>query len=134
MILLYKLYCRPYTGKLGSDPDRKLELPDPTLPDGNLPSGYLGYAVNLVNLESHHLQAWTNAGHSLRETLFYGLFGEIQVYETREHMKRAKPFIKHGAVSLDGGIMRGNGVLSFGHRYVHYGRYICICVLRVGLN
>ncbi|XP_058206196.1 structural maintenance of chromosomes flexible hinge domain-containing protein GMI1 isoform X2 [Rhododendron vialii] len=119
---------RSYTGKLGSDPDRKLALPDPTLSDGNLPSGYLGYAVNLVNLESHHLQAWTNAGHSLRETLFYGLFGEIQVYETREHMKRAKPVIKQGAVSLDGGIMRGNGVLSFGHREPK----ICYAVIAPG--
>ncbi|KAI8565060.1 hypothetical protein RHMOL_Rhmol03G0231500 [Rhododendron molle] len=121
---------RPYTGKLGSDRERnrKLALPDPTLPDGNLPSGYLGYAVNLINLESHHLQAWMNAGHSLRETLFYGLFGEIQVYETREHMKRAKPFIKHGAVSLDGGIMRGNGVLSFGHREPK----ICFAVIAQG--
>lgn len=115
---------RPYTGEVGSDLDRKLALPDPTLPNGNTPSGYLGYAVNLVNLECHHLQAWTDAGHGLRETLFYCLFGEIQVYETREDMKKAKAFIKHGAVSLDGGIMRGNGVVSLGHRELE----ICFAV------
>lgn len=133
MILLCKLYCRPYTGEVGSDLDRKLALPDPILPNGNTPSGYLGYAVNLVNMECHHLQAWTDAGHGLRETLFYCLFGEIQVYETREDMKKAKAFIKHGAVSLDGGIMRGNGVLSLGHRYVSYSQYICVCLLCIGL-
>ncbi|KAL7003616.1 hypothetical protein U1Q18_004767 [Sarracenia purpurea var. burkii] len=111
---------RPYAGELGSDPDRKLALPDPTLPSGNTPSGYLGYAVNMMSLDFHHLNTRTDAGYGLRETLFYCLFGELQVYETRENMKMAKAFIKHGAVSLDGGIVRGNGVLSLGHRYVLY--------------
>ncbi|XP_057463870.1 structural maintenance of chromosomes flexible hinge domain-containing protein GMI1 [Actinidia eriantha] len=106
---------RPYTGELSSDSERKLALPDPTLPSGNIPSGYLGHAVNMISLEFHHLHT-TISGHGLRETLFYCLFGELQVYETRENMKMAKACIKHGAVSLDGGIMRGNGVLSLGHR------------------
>ena len=109
------MFCRPYTGELSSDPERKLALPDPTLPSGNIPSGYLGHAVNMISLEFHHLQT-TTASHGLRETLFYCLFGELQVYETRENMKMAKACIKHGAVSLDGGIMRGNGVLSLGHQ------------------
>lgn len=106
---------RPYTGELGHDPERKLALPDPTLPNGNTPSGYLGYAVNMVGLDARHLHIRTNTGHGLRETLFYCLFGNLQVYETRENMKMAKTCIKHGAVSLDGGIMKGNGVLSLGH-------------------
>ncbi|THG10125.1 hypothetical protein TEA_027990 [Camellia sinensis var. sinensis] len=106
---------RPYTGELGDDPERKLALPDPTLPNGNTPSGYLGYAVNMVGLDARHLHIRTNTGHGLRETLFYCLFGNLQVYETRENMKMAKACIKHGAVSLDGGIMKGNGVLSLGH-------------------
>ncbi|XAR52204.1 hypothetical protein NMG60_11020146 [Bertholletia excelsa] len=104
---------RPYKGKLSRE--GKLALPDPILQSGNIPSGYLGYAVNMVNLDVCHLHTRTNAGHGLRETLFYCLFGELQVYETREAMKMAKACIKHGAVSLDGGIIRGNGIISLGN-------------------
>ena len=63
---------------------------------------YLGYAVNMINIDVHHLNARTYASHGLWETLFYSLLGELQVYETRKNMKMAKAYIKHGAVSLDG--------------------------------
>ncbi|XP_052192848.1 structural maintenance of chromosomes flexible hinge domain-containing protein GMI1 [Diospyros lotus] len=102
---------RPYTGEVGT---QGLSLPLPTLPGGNTPPGFLGYAVNMINLGFHHMYTRTEAGHGLRETLFYCLFGELQVYETRENMKIARSCIKHGAVSLDGGIMRANGVLAVG--------------------
>lgn len=97
------------------DPRRMLNLRDPTLPNGKIPPGFLGFAVNMIDLESCHLDTRTFSGHDLRDTLFYRLFGELQVYETREFMKRARPYIKHSAVSLDGGIIRGNGIFSFGH-------------------
>ncbi|XP_050387770.1 structural maintenance of chromosomes flexible hinge domain-containing protein GMI1 [Argentina anserina] len=106
---------RPYTGELDlSDPQRKLALPDPVLPSGMVPDGFLGYAVNMVDLDCHHLQMLTSAGHGLRETVLYCLFGQLQVYKTREDMVAARASIKHGAVSLDGGIMKQNGLTSFG--------------------
>lgn len=105
---------RPYMNVSSIDPQRKLALPDPTLPNGAKPVGYLGYAVNLINLPVDHLYTRTGAGHGLRETLFYRLFGELQVYETREYMELAKSYVQQGAVSLDGAIMRGNGAVCLG--------------------
>ncbi|KAJ4850803.1 hypothetical protein Tsubulata_009795 [Turnera subulata] len=106
---------RPYTGQVDlSDQQRKLDMPDPALPDGNKPPGFKGYAVNMVNLDTDHLHTRTTAGHGLRETVLYRLLGELQVYETREQMKQARSCIQHGAVSLDGGILRGNGMITIG--------------------
>ncbi|XP_057951572.1 structural maintenance of chromosomes flexible hinge domain-containing protein GMI1 isoform X2 [Malania oleifera] len=108
---------RPYNGEIkGNDPQRKLLLTDPTHPTGKTPPGFLGYAVNMINLDIRHVHTTTSAGHGLRETLFYCLLGELQVYETREDMKQSRAIIRHGAVSLDGGIMRQNGVVSLGYR------------------
>uniref|UniRef100_A0A3Q7FN04 Uncharacterized protein n=1 Tax=Solanum lycopersicum TaxID=4081 RepID=A0A3Q7FN04_SOLLC len=53
-------------------------------------------------------------GHGLRETLFYGLFSQLQVYKTREDMMQALPFITDGAISLDGGIIKSGGIFSLG--------------------
>lgn len=39
------------------------------------------------------------------------------MYETREEMENARNCITHGAVSLDGGILRKNGMISLGFRY-----------------
>ncbi|KAF6146065.1 hypothetical protein GIB67_033424 [Kingdonia uniflora] len=106
----------PYCGECkGDDQQNKLALQDPLLPDGNILSGFLGYAVNMINLDADHLFTRTAKGHGLRETLFYLLFGDLQVYETREHLRQACCYTKHGAISLDGGIMKGNGVLSLGY-------------------
>ncbi|VVA11274.1 PREDICTED: DEFECTIVE IN MERISTEM [Prunus dulcis] len=118
---------RPYTGDFdGGDPQRKLALPYPILPSGNIPDGFLGYAVNMVDLDEHHLHMTTAAGHVLRQTLFYFLFGELHVYKTRQDMLAARACIKHGAVSLDGGILRQTGAVSLG-----YGNpEICFPVLR----
>lgn len=106
---------RPYRGALiKNGPQKLLALPNPLLPSGKVPDGFLGYAVNMINLDNHHINTEAAADHRLRETLFYRLFGEVQVYETREQMKQAKACIKHGAVSLDGGIMKDNGILLLG--------------------
>lgn len=118
LIIISYLFCSPYEGEMDSDPQKKLALPDPVLPNGKRPPGFLGYAVNMVHLDDH-LHMRTTSGHGLRETLFYRLFGELQVYETRDFMKIAYPCIKEGAISLDGGIFRGNGVISLGNWYVH---------------
>ncbi|XP_076956872.1 structural maintenance of chromosomes flexible hinge domain-containing protein GMI1-like [Bidens hawaiensis] len=112
----YHVLCIEDIRACGVDKDAegKLLFPDPTLPGGSTPVGFLGYAVNMMNIDDDHLDTVTDSGFGLRETLFYRLFGETQVYETRDDMKRAISCIKDGAVSLDGGILRGNGVVSLG--------------------
>lgn len=111
------LCSRPYEGAYdNSDPQRRLLLSNPTLPNGNSPPGFLGYAVNMIHFDAYQLYIRTLRGRGLRETLFYHLLGEVQVYKTRETMRKAieKSCIQHGAVSLDGGIIRGSGVISLG--------------------
>ncbi|EYU25236.1 hypothetical protein MIMGU_mgv1a019692mg [Erythranthe guttata] len=97
------------------DPLELMPLKMPSLPNGIIPQGFLGYAVNMINIDASYLQWRTTSGHGLRETLFYRLFGELQVYKDRECMMNARSCIQDGAVSLDGGIIRGNGLLSLGH-------------------
>ncbi|KAI3458000.1 hypothetical protein Pfo_014663 [Paulownia fortunei] len=106
---------RPSIREPSRDPQKLLPFEIPTLPNGNVPQGFLGYAANMISIEASHLHWRTKSGHGLRETLFFRLFGEIQVYKDRECMMMARSCIKDGAVSLDGGIMRGNGLVSLGH-------------------
>ncbi|XP_059304587.1 structural maintenance of chromosomes flexible hinge domain-containing protein GMI1 isoform X2 [Lycium ferocissimum] len=105
---------RPYSQGVCTDPQRKLALPQPTLLNGETPPGFLGYAVNMIILSEEHLQLRTASGHGLRETLYYRLLGKLQVYKSREHLYQASSCIEDGGVSLDGGMMRGNGVVSVG--------------------
>ncbi|CAH9140870.1 unnamed protein product [Cuscuta epithymum] len=114
----YDVIClndiRPYTGEIIADPQRKLAIADPTLPNGDTPLGFLGYAVNMIHIPANHLQYRTASGNALRETLFYRLLGDLQVYTDRDHMSMAASCINSSrpALSLDGLIMRGNGVTS----------------------
>ncbi|XP_074380636.1 structural maintenance of chromosomes flexible hinge domain-containing protein GMI1-like isoform X3 [Apium graveolens] len=115
----YSVICledvRPYEGECDSgDPQRRLLLSDPTLPNGKTPPGFSGYAVNMIYLDANQLYTRTSGGKGLRETLFYHILGEVQVYRTRETMRKALECIHHGAVSLDGGIVRKTGVISLG--------------------
>jgi hypothetical protein len=98
------------------DPQRKLKLSDPTLQSGNVPSGFIGYAANMINLDTQYMNISTESGYGLR---FYRLFGELQVYDTEKHMNEAGACIRHGAVSLDGGMIRviENGIMSLGCWY-----------------
>ncbi|CAL0318893.1 unnamed protein product [Lupinus luteus] len=110
---------RPYAGCVEeNDPQRKLALPDPILTNGKTPAGFIGYAVNMVELDTNHLQISTASGHGLRETVLFSLFRKLQVYETRESMMAACDCIEDDAVSLDGGILRENGLLSLGYGYL----------------
>ena len=72
----------------------------------------------MINLSAENLEIITSSGHGLRETLFYRLFGELQVYETRNDMRQAMPHLRNGAISLDGGIIKGDGMLLLGYRSV----------------
>ncbi|CAN4085711.1 unnamed protein product [Withania somnifera] len=105
---------RPYTRGVRSDPQRELAFPRPNLSNRETPQGFLGYAVNMIFPPKEHLQFRTASGHSLRETLYYRLFGKLQVYKSREHLNMARSCIEDGAISLDGGMMRGNGIVSVG--------------------
>ncbi|KAK9665290.1 hypothetical protein RND81_14G103000 [Saponaria officinalis] len=108
---------RPYAGEIvANDPKRRLDIPKPRLPSGDIPAGFLGFAVNMVHVDKTHLFCLTSDGCGLRETLFYNLFSRLQVYKTRAEMLLAITCITDGAVSLDGGMIRTNGVFSLGSR------------------
>ncbi|KVI10168.1 hypothetical protein Ccrd_011395 [Cynara cardunculus var. scolymus] len=108
---------RPYVGEfMPDDPQRRLALLKPKLPNGESPAGFLGFAVNMIHFDNAHLNTLTTDGHGIRETLFYTLFSKLQVYRTRAHMLQALPFISDGAISLDGAIIRRNGVFGFGNQ------------------
>ncbi|KAF9616413.1 hypothetical protein IFM89_029667 [Coptis chinensis] len=108
---------RPYVGEfVADDPQRKLALLKPRLPSGECPAGFLGFAVNMITLESTNLSYLMPSGHGLRETLFYNLFSRLQVYNTRRDMLSALPCISDGALSLDGGMIKTSGIFSLGNR------------------
>ncbi|XP_074319839.1 structural maintenance of chromosomes flexible hinge domain-containing protein GMI1 [Silene latifolia] len=112
---------RAFPGRLIEDGSQKrLSLPNPSLPDGTTPPGFLGFAVNMIDIAAKHLNTKTSSGHGLRETLFYRLFGELQVYDTKEDMQEAYccGCAKDGALSLDGGIVRGSGMITLGCKEV----------------
>ena len=108
---------RPYVGQfIADDPQRKLDLLKPKLPNGESPPGFLGFAVNMINVDGMNQCCLMTTGHGLRETLFYSLFSRLQVYRTRADMLDALTCIKDGAISLDGGIIRNTGVFSLGNK------------------
>ncbi|XP_073119443.1 structural maintenance of chromosomes flexible hinge domain-containing protein GMI1-like [Henckelia pumila] len=100
--------------QLESDSQNLDSLQEPTLPNGCTPHGFLGYAVRLVNTEAVHSQGITKSDLSIRQTLLCCLFGGLQVYENKQCMKMARACIRDGAISLDGGIIKRNGLISFG--------------------
>lgn len=108
---------RQYSGEfVANDPQMRLDLLKPELPDGGSPPGFLGFAVNMINIDTDNLSCLTATGNGLRETLFYNLFSRLQVYKTREDMLQALPCIKDGAVSLDGGMIKRSGIFALGCR------------------
>ena len=108
---------RPYLGEfVVDDPQRRLNLLKPKLQSGESPPGFLGFAVNMINIDNMHVFCLTTNGHGLRETLFYNLLSHLQVYRTRAEMLQALPCISHGAISLDGGMIRAAGIFSLGNR------------------
>ncbi|KAF5188358.1 Defective in meristem silencing [Thalictrum thalictroides] len=108
---------RPYAGEfIADDPQRKLDLLKPRLPNGKSPPGFLGFAVNMINLDRGNLSCLTVSGHGLRETLFYSLFSRMQVYRTKKEMLLSLPCVSDGAISLDGGMIKTSGVFALGNR------------------
>ncbi|XP_061372850.1 protein DEFECTIVE IN MERISTEM SILENCING 3-like isoform X2 [Gastrolobium bilobum] len=110
---------RPFVGGfIPNDPQKKLALPKPKLPNGECPPGFIDYAVNMIHLDSNNFSFLTASGHGLRETLFYGLFSRLQLYKTRNDMLLSLPCINDGALSLDGGMIRKCGMFALGSRKV----------------
>ncbi|XP_008783196.2 protein DEFECTIVE IN MERISTEM SILENCING 3 isoform X1 [Phoenix dactylifera] len=108
---------RPYIGEfVPEDPQKKLALLKPRLPNGEIPRGFIGFAVNMINVDHMHLSCLTPNGHGLRETLFYTLFSRLQVYKTRADMQSALPCVSDGAISLDGGMIKSSGLFNLGDR------------------
>lgn len=117
VLINFYFIFRPYVGGFVSgDPQRRLLIPKPRLPNGECPPGLLGFAVNMIDVDATHLLCLTPCGYGLRETLFYHLFCRTQVYRTRAEMLSARPLISEGAISLDGGIIRSSGVDLLGNR------------------
>nr|GLL38881.1 protein DEFECTIVE IN MERISTEM SILENCING 3-like isoform X1 [Ipomoea trifida]GLL38883.1 protein DEFECTIVE IN MERISTEM SILENCING 3-like isoform X1 [Ipomoea trifida] len=109
----------PYAGNfIVDDPEKRLDLLKPRLPSGETPPGFLGFAVNMIDVDGKNLYCVTSSGCGLRETLFYSLFSSLQVYKTRAEMLMAMPCISNGAVSLDGGMIKSTGIYSLGNREV----------------
>uniref|UniRef100_A0ACD5VNT4 Uncharacterized protein n=1 Tax=Avena sativa TaxID=4498 RepID=A0ACD5VNT4_AVESA len=117
----FTVFCleniRPFSGEVMiDDPQRHLILHKPRLPSGKAPPGFLGFAVNMIHVDQAYLSYLTPNGHGLRETLFYSLFSHLQVYETTADLQSAIPLINHGAISLEGSILRPNGSFCLGDR------------------
>lgn len=117
----FTVFCleniRPFSGKVMiDDRQRHLILHKPRLPSGEAPPGFLGFAVNMIDMDEAYLSYLTPNGHGLRETLFYSLFSHLQVYKTTADLRSAIPLINDGAISLDGGIFRPNGSFCLGDR------------------
>ncbi|CAN6251311.1 unnamed protein product [Urochloa humidicola] len=105
----------PYKGGLiPNSPQKELNLAWP-FPHVSKPTGFKGFAVNMINFSAENLNITTKHGYGLRETLFYSLFGELQVYDTRKNMFQAKDYFNGGAISLDGGVIKGKGKLLLGY-------------------
>ncbi|XP_057823648.2 structural maintenance of chromosomes flexible hinge domain-containing protein GMI1 isoform X1 [Cryptomeria japonica] len=108
---------RCYDGDFKSDdPQKELIIEDPKLLSGSVPTGFIGYAVNLIKLDPENQYSLATPGVGLRETLFFNLLSFVQVYDTRNHMMQAISCIQDGAISLDGGILRQKGVIECGNR------------------
>ncbi|KAF9667330.1 hypothetical protein SADUNF_Sadunf15G0011600 [Salix dunnii] len=79
---------------------------------------WMTHKGGLISLSQNYQtgNAHLGSGYGLRETLFYNLFSRLQVYKTRKDMVLAIPCISDGAISLDGGMMKGTGIFSLGNR------------------
>lgn len=103
------------SGLVENDPQRRLAMVNPSQRNGDPIPGFKGYAVNMIELALGDLDIGTKSGHGLRETLFYELFGDLQVYETGKDLEAALSYLVGvDAVSLDGVIKTRKGFLFSG--------------------
>ena len=129
--MLFRFFRQYVGGFVSNDPQRKLALPKPKLPNEECPKGFLDYAVNMISLDSRNLSYVTTNGQGLRETLFFSLFSRLQIYRTRTEMLEALPCITDGALSLDGGMIRKSAVFSLGSRLVYNLRHFFMLIIYI---
>uniref|UniRef100_A0A3Q7FJ84 Uncharacterized protein n=1 Tax=Solanum lycopersicum TaxID=4081 RepID=A0A3Q7FJ84_SOLLC len=73
VICLEKL--RPYNGEfIAGDPQRRLSIKKQSYLNEETPPGFLGFAINMINIDPVNLYCVTSTCHGQRETLFYRLF------------------------------------------------------------
>ncbi|MCO5580545.1 hypothetical protein L7F22_034413 [Adiantum nelumboides] len=89
-----------------SDLQKLLKLVQCKLIDGFVSRGFLGYAVNFMQLNEEH--------GGLRESPFYSLLKELQVYDARRNLFSAKSALTAGGTSLDGSMVQERGCEDFG--------------------
>lgn len=117
MLLLLLRFYRRADGLPAYDPDDPhmlLKIDPPGPPGGPCPEGFLGYAVNLLHPSPNHLrdQVMFDRPYVLRESLYFQLFRFLQVYDTKENLVKARPYLLSGA-SLDGGLIFEDGSFQF---------------------
>ncbi|KAH7428834.1 hypothetical protein KP509_09G020000 [Ceratopteris richardii] len=108
---------KPYDGDLDEvHAQRLLNIEQPSC-NGLVPEGFLGYAVNLLHVNDEHLNFRIQNGNhgGLRGSLLYNLLKDLQVYDSRKNLLKAKGVLKTGGLSLDGGVVREEGCEDFGH-------------------
>lgn len=76
--------------------------------------------MNLITLTEKQLEIRVLARYGLRESLFFVLFGYLEVFDTTNNMFRARNSIRTNAVSLDGGLIRARNQFDLGSRYDFY--------------
>ena len=80
-------HIRPYTGEfITDDPQRRIAIRKPKHLNEENPLGFLGFTVNMINIDTTNLYYVTSTGHGLRETLFCGLISWLKSYKTRADM------------------------------------------------
>ncbi|KAG0563617.1 hypothetical protein KC19_8G045600 [Ceratodon purpureus] len=98
-----------------ADPQKLLNISPTTKPGIERLVGSLGYAVNMIHLNDDQLKIRI-LGRGLRESLFFVLFGYLEVFDTTNNMLRAWKNIRTTAVSLDGGLIRKRNQYEMGSR------------------
>lgn len=98
-----------------SHPQKLLNIGPVIKPGSERLVGSLGYAVNMITLTEEQLRIRV-AGCGLRESLFFMLFGYLEVFDTTNNMIRARKNIRTTAVSLDGGLIRARNQFELGSR------------------
>ena len=103
-----------------TDPQKPLNIVPASKPGQERLVGSLGYAVNMIHLNEDLLKIRILGVHGLRESLFYVLFGYLEVFDSTNNMLRARNSIRTTAVSLDGGLIRKKNQYELGSMYAFY--------------
>lgn len=128
IVVYVSIDCRFYMRRDGrptvdnNDPQKLLNIQPFTTAGSErpkIPDGSLGYAVNLIHLNEDQLSIRISGRYGLRESLFFELFGFLEVFDTTPNMLRSRKDIRSSAVSLEGGLIRTS------NQFETYSMYVC---------